>query len=189
MKLQRPVFLFAILIAIFPAGIPQAEATDSTDQCPRFQFNPPEAYKGGMKYSFLLPGSAGPKAGSYSSVCSGFWLSPAGVKQNWRITVSKKDDPKVEIRGVTNDHQDTIAARFVVRHPRLPDGPNLLDAHGDMRTLGSFPSYKLLEKSSPDSFEPSLQEIQEIVASVVIMELKKPENSEKKSAISGASGH
>jgi len=49
MKLQRPLFLVAILIAIFPAAIPQAEATESTDQCPRFQFNPPEAYKGSMK--------------------------------------------------------------------------------------------------------------------------------------------
>jgi len=94
-----------------------------------------------------------------------------------------------EIRGVTNDHQDTIVASFVVRHPRLPDGHDLLDAHGDVRTLASFPSYKLLEKSSPDSFEPSLKEIQEMVASVVIMKLKRPENSEKKSAMSGASGH
>ncbi len=237
MKLQRPLFLVAILIAIFPAAIPQAEATDSTDQCPRFQFNPPEAYKGSMKYSFLVPGSGGPKVESFSSVCSGFWLSPARARQNWRITVSKKDDPKVagaydakdayavdlaradsgnatpylyarfqkfsfpwgnavgyfvqttqnatwpepnnvqltyEIRGVTNDHQDTIVARFVVRHPRLPDGHDLLDAHGDVRTLASFPSYKLLEKSNPDSFEPSLKEIQEMVASVVIMQLEKP---------------
>jgi hypothetical protein len=58
-----------------------------------------------------------------------------------------------------------------------------------VRTLASFPSYKLLEKSSPDSFEPSLKEIQEMVASVKIMKLKKPENSEKKSAMSAASGH
>jgi hypothetical protein len=55
-----------------------------------------------------------------------------------------------------------------------------LDAHGNVRTLASFPSYELLEKSSPDSFEPSLKEIQEMVASVVIMKLKKPENSEKR---------
>ena len=93
-----------------------------------------------------------------------------------------------EIRGVTNDHQDTIVARFVIRHPLLPDGSNVLDAHGNVRTLTSFPSYKLLEKSSPDSFQPSLKEIQEMVASVAIMKLKKPENSEKKSAMSGASG-
>jgi hypothetical protein len=59
-------------------------------------------------------------------------------------------------------------------------GSDLLDAHGNVRTLASFPSYELLEKSSPDSFEPSLKEIQEMVASVVIMKLKKPENSEKK---------
>jgi hypothetical protein len=93
-----------------------------------------------------------------------------------------------EIRGVTNDHQDTIVARFVIRHPLLPDGSNVLGAHGNVRTLTSFPSYKLLEKSSPDSFQPSLKEIQEMVASVAIMKLKKPENSEKKSAMSGASG-
>jgi hypothetical protein len=48
-----------------------------------------------MKYGFLLPGSAGPKVEPFTSVCSGFWLSPARVKQNWRITVGKKDDPKV----------------------------------------------------------------------------------------------
>jgi hypothetical protein len=68
-------------------------------------------------------------------------------------------------------------------------GSDLLDAHGNVRTLASFPSYELLEKSSPDSFEPSLKEIQEMVASVVIMKLKKPENSEKKSAMSAACGH
>lgn len=64
-----------------------------------------------------------------------------------------------------------------------------MDAHNNVRTLASFPSYKLLENSSPDSFQPSLKEIQEMVASVVIMKLKKPENSEKKSAMSAASGH
>jgi hypothetical protein len=61
MKFQHCRLLFGILIALLPATSQLAEAADPTDQCPRFQFNPPDAYKSGMKYSFVAPDSAGPK--------------------------------------------------------------------------------------------------------------------------------
>jgi hypothetical protein len=246
MKLQHPLFRFAIVIAMLPAALPQAGAADATDQCPRFQFNPPPTYKGGMKYSFYAPGSAGAKTDAFTSVCSGVWRTSSPRSQNWSITVIKKDDPKVasaydardgyaadlaradsegatpylyarfqnfsfpwgnavgyfvqttknaswpepnngqlfyEIRGVTNDHLDTIVARFAVRHPELPAGPSVQDAQGNIRTLTSFPSYKLLGKSKPESFEPNLDEVQDIVSSVVILKPKtvqKPENTPAK---------
>ena len=93
-----------------------------------------------------------------------------------------------EIRGVTSDHQDTIAASFAARHPQLPDGSKVLDAHGNIRALTSFPSYKLLEKSPPESFEPSLTELQNMVSSIVILKPKKVENSEGRPVKSGAAG-
>jgi hypothetical protein len=101
MKLQNPLLLFAIVTAVLPATTPQVKAADGTDQCPRFQFNPPDAYKGGMKYSFVTPDTANPKTSAFASVCTGFWRQPnpqqpsSTAKQNWSITVSKKDDPKV----------------------------------------------------------------------------------------------
>lgn len=206
---------------------------------PEVSFNPLDTYKSGMKYSFYAPGSAASKAEAFTSVCSGFWRSPSKARQNWSITIIKKDDAKVadgynardgyaadlaradsgsatpylyarfqkfafpwgnavgyfvqttknatwpepnnvqllyEIRGVTNDHQDTIVARFAVRHPQLPDGSSVQDAHGDIGTLQSFPSYKLLTKSKPETFEPSLTEVQDLVSSVVIL---KPQNVQK----------
>jgi hypothetical protein len=243
MKFQHPLLLFAM----FLAAALQARAADATDQYPRFRFNPLDAYRGGMKYSFLAPGPIGSKTDAFVSVCSGFWSSnteqsSSNAKQTWSIIVSKKDDPKVadgynakdgytadlaradsgnatpylyarfqkfsfpwgnavgyfvqttkdatwpepnnaqliyEIRGVTSDRQDTVVARFVVRHPQLPDGSKVLDAHGNVRTLTSFATYKLLEKSSPESFQPSLTEIQDMVSSVVILKLKKVQDSEK----------
>jgi hypothetical protein len=93
-----------------------------------------------------------------------------------------------EIRGVTSDRQNTVVARFAVRHLQLPDGPNVLDAHSDLPTLTSFPSYKLLEKSRPESFEPSLTELQNMVSSIVILKPKKPENSEVRPVKSDAAG-
>jgi hypothetical protein len=244
MKIQHPPLLFAILIAMLPAAALRVEAADSTDQFPRFQFNPLDAFKGDMKYSFSTL-----KSGAYASICSGFWRSPnaqqssSKAKQTWSITVSKRDDPKIadaynakdafavdlaradsgsatpylyarfqkfsfpwgnavgyfvqttkdttwpepnnaqlvyEIRGVTSDRQDTIVGRFVVRNPQLPDGSSLQDAHGDIRTLTSFPTYKLLVKSSADSFAPSLNEIQDLVSSIVILVPKKSQTTEKK---------
>jgi hypothetical protein len=257
MKLQNPLLLFAIVTAVLPAATPQVKAADGMDQCPRFQFNPPDAYKGGMKYSFVTPDSTNPKTGAFASVCTGFWREPnpqqpsSTAKRAWSITVSKKDDPKVadsynaedgyaadlaradsgnavpylyarfqkisvpwgnavgyfvqttknatwpepnnvqliyEIRGVTSDRQNTVVARFAVRHPQLPDGPNVLDAHSDLPTLTSFPSYKLLEKSRPESFEPTLAELQYMVSSIVILKPKKPENSEVRPVKSAAAG-
>src|SRR5258708_10786710 len=91
-----------------------------------------------------------------------------------------------EIRGVTSDHQDTIVGRFAARHPQLPDGSKVLDAQGSIRALTSFPSYKLLDKSRPESFEPSLTELQNIVSSIVILKSKKAENSERRPVKSGA---
>jgi hypothetical protein len=241
-KLQNALLLFAIAATMPPTATPQVNAAEGTDQCPRFQFNPPDAFKDGMKYSFVTPGSASPKTSTFASVCTGFWRQPnppqptVAAKQTWSITVSKKDDPKVadsynakdgyaadlartdsgnalpylyarfqkfsfpwgnavgyfvqttknatwpepnnvqltyEIRGVTSDRQDTVVARFEVRHPQLPDGSSVLDAHGDIRALTSFPSYKLLEKSHPDSFQPSLTEIQDLVSSLVVLVPKK----------------
>ena len=93
-----------------------------------------------------------------------------------------------EIRGVTSDHQDTIVASFAARHPQLPDGSKVLDAHGNIRALTSFPSYKLLEKSPLASFEPSLTELQNMVSSIVILKPKKVENSEGRPVKSGAAG-
>jgi hypothetical protein len=129
MKLQRPLFLIAILIAIFPAAILQAGATDTSDQCPRFQFNPPDAYKGNMKYSFLAPGSAGPKVESFTSVCPGFWLSAASVRQNWRITVSKKDDPKV-----AGPSTQKMPTRLISREP-IRGTPHLILTPGSKSSL------------------------------------------------------
>jgi hypothetical protein len=57
-----------------------------------------------------------------------------------------------------------------------------LDAQGDIRTLTSFPSYKLLEKSKPEIFQPSLTEIQDLVSSVVILGPKKSQKVENKAA-------
>src|SRR5258708_33272541 len=72
-----------------------------------------------------------------------------------------------EIRGVTSDHQDTIVARFAARHPQLPDGSKVLYAHGSIRALTSFPSYKLLYQSHAESFEPNHTELQNIASSMV----------------------
>ena len=246
MKLQNPLLLCAMLLAAVFTATPQMKAADPADQCPRFQLNPLDAYKNGMKYSFLTPGSGIPKTDTFTSVCSGSWQPPSAQQSSpnanltWSITVSKKDDPKVaeaysakdgytadlaradsgnatpylyarfqkftfpwgnavgyfvqttkdatwpepnnvqlmyEMRGVTGDHQDTIVARFAARNPQLPDGSKVLDAHGDIRALTSFSSYKLLGKAHPESFQPSLTEIQEMVASIVILKQRKPESS------------
>ena len=241
MKFQHPVLLYVILTGMLSAGALRVEAADPTDQCPRFQFNPLDAYKSGMKYSFFAPGSAGSKTDTFVSICSGFWQSPnTQSTQTWNIIVSKKDDPKIadaynakdayapdlaradsgsatpylyarfqkfsfpwgnavgyfvqttqdttwpeannaqlayEIRGITSDRKCTVVGKFIIRHPRLPAaGSNVLDAHGDIRKLTSFPSYKLLTKSAPGSFQPSLTEIQTLVSSVVILG---PKNSLK----------
>jgi hypothetical protein len=242
----RPL-LFAILMTMLPVAVPRASAAEATDQCPRFQFNPPEPYRGGMKYSFITPSPTGAKTGVFGSVCSGFWQQPnspesSGAKQAWSITISKKDDPKVleaynakdgyaadlaradpgnstpylyarfqkfsfpwgnavgyfvqttkdatwpepnnasltyEIRGFTSDRQYVVVARFAVTDPQLPAaGSSVLDAHGDIRTLTSFPSYKLLEKSRPEAFQPSLTEIQDLVSSIVILGPKKSQKIE-----------
>jgi hypothetical protein len=248
MNVQSPPFLFAILMSMLPLATPRAGAAEATDQCPRFQFNPPDPYRGEMKYSFVMPGPAETKTGAFASVCSGFWRpqSPqeptSGARQSWSITVSKKDDPKVveaynakdgytadlaradsggatpylyarfqkfsfpwgnaagyfvqttknatwpepnnaqltyEIRGVTSDRQYTVVARFAVRHPQIPAaGSNVLDAQGDIRTLMSFPSYKILEKSKPETFQPSLTEIQDLVSSVAVLGPKKSQKPE-----------
>jgi len=257
MKLQNPLSLCVTVSALIFTATPQMKAADPTDQCPRFQLNPLDEYKNGMKYSFLTPGSGNPKTDTFTSVCSGFWQPPnaqqpsPNAKLTWSIAMSKKDDPKVteaynlkdgytadlgradsgnatpylysrfqkftfpwgnavgyfvqttkdtawpepnnaqlmyEIRGVTSDHQDTIVARFAARHPQLPDGSKVLDAHGNIRALISFPSYKLLEKSRPESFEPSLTELQNMVSSIVILKPKKAENSEGRPVKSRAPG-
>jgi hypothetical protein len=85
-----------------------------------------------------------------------------------------------EIRGFTSDRQYIVAARFAVTNPQLPAaGSNVLDAHGDIRTLMSFPSYKLLEKSKPEIFQPNLTEIQDLISSVVILGPKKSQKDDK----------
>jgi hypothetical protein len=61
MKLQNPLSLCVIVSAVIFTATPQMKAADPTDQCPRFQLNPLDAYKNGMKYSFLTPGSGNPK--------------------------------------------------------------------------------------------------------------------------------
>jgi hypothetical protein len=258
MNVQPPPLLFAVLMTMLPVATPRAGAAETTEQCPRFQFNPPDPYKGGMKYSFVTPGSAGTKTGAFASICSGFWRQPnpqessSRAKQSWSITVSRKDDPKVveaynakdgyaadlarvdsgnatpylyarfqkfsfpwgngvgyfvqmtkdatwpepnnvqlayEIRGVTSDRQYIVVARFVVGHPQLAAaGSNVLDAHGDLGTLTSFPSYKLLEKSRPETFQPSLTEIRDLVSSVVVLGPKKPQKAENKAAKPESSG-
>jgi hypothetical protein len=242
MKFRSPFLPVVVSTAMLGTAIPLTKAANPTDQCPRFQFNPLDDYKKGMKYSFFTPSSSNPKTTAFASVCSGFWQLPnaqpssPNARLTWNITVSKKDDPKVtdaynardgysadltradsgnatpylyarfqkftfpwgnavgyfvqttkdaswpepnnvqlmyEIRGVTSDHQDTIVARFAIRHPQLPDGSSVLDAHGDIRTLRSFPSYKLLEKSKTEAFEPNVAEIQNMVSSIVIMKPKR----------------
>jgi hypothetical protein len=257
MNVRPPPLLFAILMTMLPVATPRAGAAEATDQCPRFQFSPPEPYKGGMKYSFVTPGPIGTKTGAFESVCSGFWQpnpqgSSPGPKQSWSITVSKKDDPRVveaynardgyaadlaradsgnatpylyarfqkfsfpwgnavgyfvqttkdatwpepnnaqltyEIRGVTIDRQYIVAARFAVTDPQLPAaGSSVLDAHGDIRTLTSFPSYKLLEKSRPETFQPSLTEIQDLVSSIVVLGPKKSQKVENSAAKPEPSG-
>ncbi|HEX3444512.1 MAG TPA: hypothetical protein VHS80_07315 [Chthoniobacterales bacterium] len=252
MNVQPHPLVFAILMTVLPVAIPRAGAAEATDQCPRFQFNPPDPYKGGMKYSFITPGSTDAKTGAFGSVCSGFWRQPnpqessTRAKRSWSITVSKRDDPKLveaynakdgyaadlaradsgkttpylyarfqkfsfpwgnavgyfvqttrdatwpepnnaqltyEIRGVTSDRQYIVVARFAVGHPQLPAaGSNVLDARGDIRTLTSFESYKLLEKSRPETFEPSLAEIQDLVSSVVVLGPKKSQKVENEAA-------
>jgi hypothetical protein len=252
MNVHSSPLLFAILMTMLPVTTPRARAAEATDQCPRFQFNPSEAYRGGIKYSFITPSPTAAKTSSFGSVCSGFWRQPnqqessAGAKQPWSITVSKQDDPKVvdaynakdgyaadlarvdsgnatpylyarfqkfsfpwgnavgyfvqttkdatwpepnnaqltyEIRGFTSDRQYIVAARFAVTDPQLPAaGSSVLDARGDIRTLMSFSSYKLLEKSRPEAFQPSLTEIQDLVSSVVILGPKKPQKVENRAA-------
>jgi hypothetical protein len=246
MNVPPPPLLLAILMTVLPVATPRAAAIEATDQCPRFQFNPPEPYRGGMKYRFVTPST---KAGAFASVCSGLWRQSdsqepsSGTKQFWSITVSKQDDPKLveaynakdgyaadlaradsgnstpylyarfqkfsfswgnavgyfvqttkdatwpepnnaqliyEIRGFTSDRQYIVAARFAVTNPQLPAaGSNVLDAHGDIRTLMSFPSYKLLEKSKPETFQPNLTEIQDLISSVVILGPKKSQKDDK----------
>ena len=100
MKLQNPLSLCVIVSAVIFTATPQMKAADPTDQCPRFQLNPLDAYKDRMKYSFLTPGSGNPKTDTFTSVCSSFWQPPnakqpsPNAKLTWSIAVSKKDDPK-----------------------------------------------------------------------------------------------
>jgi hypothetical protein len=252
MNVSSPPLLLAVLMTMLPVATPRARAAEATDQCPRFQFNPPEPYRGGMKYSFVTPTPNGTNTGAFASVCSGFWRQSnpqepsSGAKQSWSITVSKKDDPKLveaynakdgyaadlaradsgnttpylyarfqkfsfpwgsavgyfvqttkdatwpepnnaqltyEIRGFTSDRQYIMVARFAVTNPQLPaPGSSVLDAQGEIRTLTSFPSYKLLERSKPEVFQPSLAEIQDLVSSVVILGPKKSQKVENKAA-------
>jgi hypothetical protein len=238
MKLQHPPSLSRMWIVLLLALLARAAGADWTDQCPRFEFNPLDSYKDGMKFTFAGPGVPGPKADSFTSISSGFWRAPDGQsRQPWSIAVSRKLDPSIvaaytardpyavdlaradsgnatpylyarfqkfsfpwgnavgyfvqttkdaswrepnnaqliyEIRGVTSDQQYTVVAKFSVTHPQLPRGDsNLLDAQGDVRKLSSFPSYKLLAKSAPTSFQPSLTEIQDMVSSVSVLRLRK----------------
>jgi hypothetical protein len=246
MRFKKPLWRCSTRIGLLLVLLPQMAAADWTDQCPRFQFNPLDAYKDGMKYSFAAPGVPGLKTDAFTSVCSGFRRAPdgQGSKQPWSIVVSKKADPAViaaytakdayavdltradsggatpylyarfqkfsfpwgnavgyfvqttkdaswrepnnaqlnyEIRGVTSDQQYTIIAKFAVTHPQLPSGnSNMLDAQGDIRKLTSFTTYRLLSKSPPEAFQPSLTEIQDLVSSVSVLRLKKLQGIERK---------
>ncbi|MBV8586044.1 MAG: hypothetical protein JO308_07135 [Verrucomicrobia bacterium] len=84
---------------------------------------------------------------------------------------------RYQIRGVTDDKKYTIIGRFQVRLAQLPtDSQKAQDASGDLRKLHAFESYKLLNQEDPNSFEPSLIEMQNLVGSVRIS----PEISESK---------
>jgi hypothetical protein len=97
MKLRHSPLPFALwLIIILLGPLPRVATADWTDQCPRFQFNPPDSFKDGMKFTFAAPGVPGPKADSFTSISSGFWRGPNGQsRQPWSIAVSRKVDPNI----------------------------------------------------------------------------------------------
>jgi hypothetical protein len=73
-----------------------------------------------------------------------------------------------EVWGVTPDHQYTVVAHIAVSHPKLGDwGPDVRHA-GSIEELKKDRDYKLVEKCSPEEFEPSLTAFDRLVDSIKI---------------------
>src|SRR3954467_8822503 len=60
-EVSKPFLPVVVSTAMLGTAIPLTKAANPTDQCPRFQFNPLDDYKKGMKYSFFTPSSSNPK--------------------------------------------------------------------------------------------------------------------------------
>ena len=73
-----------------------------------------------------------------------------------------------EVWGVTRDHKHTIVASVAVRHPKLAEwGPDVRDARS-IQALKRDRDYKLVEKCSPEQFEPSLTAFDRMLDTLVI---------------------
>lgn len=72
-------------------------------------------------------------------------------------------------QGVTKDKRYYIAAKFAVTHPSLPKGIDFTrDIERDKQELYLRRAEKELNRWSAETFEPSLQELQEVIASISI---------------------
>jgi hypothetical protein len=73
-----------------------------------------------------------------------------------------------EVWGLTRDQRYTVVAHLAVSHPKLADwGPDVRDARS-IEALKRDRDYKLVERCSPEQFEPNLTSFDRMLDTLVI---------------------